>query len=623
MSTASWRKKGRGAFAVLGAMAALALPGAAFAAEEDEEPVEHEPLDVLLHQRVTARDGVSLSATVWKPTLLDSVPTVLVVTPYISDEAHDRARTFVDRGYAMVSLDRRGRGDSGGPPQVFTDVGPDACAVIDWIKAQDWSDGRVVMRGGSYRGMTQWMTARHCPEQLLTIIPTASAYPGEDFPRVGAHGAYAYLVRWLALTDGRTGNDKLFADTDYWDSKYAEAFRRYLPFSELDRFVGVPSAQFQHWVAGLNELPDFDHVTPQAAHYGAMTFPVLTITGHYDGDQPGALRYYREHMLHAPTEAAEQHYLVIGPWDHGDTRRPTRELGTSEAVVFGENSVFDMDQFNLDWLDWQLQRGSKPEFLEDRVAYYLTGADQWRYATSLEAVSDRTQTLYLQAKSFEAYEGFRSGQLVDAPAAESAVHTFKSDPLDVSALEITETHHFDLIAGGEIDDPSPGYLEQTLTFHSPRLEQPMRIAGQLRLTLYLEMDVPDADIVAHVWAVLPDATVRLLGADTVRARFRSGEPELVEPGVIEPYVFDRFYWQARELPKGAQIRLTVGPLNDPTMQKNFNSGGRLGFETAEDVRVATIQLHHDAQYPSRLELPLVAKKTADDTGAEPAAGSRR
>ena len=27
-----------------------------------------------------------------------------------------------------------------------------------------------------------------------------------------------------------------------------------------------------------------------------MDVPILSITGHYDGDQPGALTFYREHM---------------------------------------------------------------------------------------------------------------------------------------------------------------------------------------------------------------------------------------------------------------------------------------------------------------------------------------
>ena len=31
-----------------------------------------------------------------------------------------------------------------------------------------------------------------------------------------------------------------------------------------------------------------------------MNFPVLTATGFFDDDQPGALRYYRDHVKNAP-----------------------------------------------------------------------------------------------------------------------------------------------------------------------------------------------------------------------------------------------------------------------------------------------------------------------------------
>ena len=55
-----------------------------------------------------------------------------------------------------------------------------------------------------------------------------------------------------------------------------------------------------------------------------MAFPVLTATGYFDDDQPGALRYYRNHEAHAPAEALSRSYLVIGPWDHGGTQQPSK-----------------------------------------------------------------------------------------------------------------------------------------------------------------------------------------------------------------------------------------------------------------------------------------------------------
>ena len=80
--------------------------------------------------------------------------------------------------------------------------------------------------------------------------------------------------------------------------------------------------------------------------------------------------------------------------------------------------------------------------------------------------------------------------------------------------------------------------------------------------------------------------------------------KLVEANVVEEYVFQRFYWTSFTLEPGTRLRVVVGPLNRPYMPKNYNSGGRLGYETAQDARTATIKIHHNEDYPSRLELPI-------------------
>ncbi|MEL7017783.1 MAG: CocE/NonD family hydrolase, partial [Pseudomonadota bacterium] len=194
----------------------------------------------MLQQKIPAPDGTLLAATVWKPDADDKKYTaILVVTPYVSDEAQSRARLYADRSYAMVSLDRRSRGASGGDYEILTDVGPDACATIDWIKAQPWPDGLVAMRGGSYRGMTQWMTASTCPEKLETIIPTASVYPGhDDFPLGRGLGSYKYIAQWLSFVAGPTNNFNLFADQDYWHERTMTSYRTHLPFHQCPASTG-------------------------------------------------------------------------------------------------------------------------------------------------------------------------------------------------------------------------------------------------------------------------------------------------------------------------------------------------------------------------------------------------
>jgi predicted acyl esterase len=57
---------------------------------------------------------------------------------------------------------------------------------------------------------------------------------------------------------------------------------------------------------------------------------------------------------------------------------------------------------------------------------------------------------------------------------------------------------------------------------------------------------------------------------------------------------------ARRMPAGARLRLTIAPLNSPNFQKNYNTGGQ------EDARVAHIEIFHDAEHASQLILPLAA-----------------
>jgi hypothetical protein len=50
------------------------------------------------------------------------------------------------------------------------------------------------------------------------------------------------------------------------------------------------------------------------------------------------------------------------------------------------------------------------------------------------------------------------------------------------------------------------------------------------------------------------------------------------------------------------------PLNSPNYQKNYNTGGRIGYEDAKEARVAHIELFHGGRRSSALLLPQAAAK---------------
>ena len=147
--------------------------------------------------------------------------------------------------------------------------------------------------------------------------------------------------------------------------------------------------------------------------YARLDLPILTITGHYDGDQVGALTYYRNHMRLGSPAARDRHYLIIGPWDYSGTRTPEREVG---GLKLGETSVLDVNDLHRQWYDWTMKGGARPPFLQKRVAYYVVGpgAEKWKYADTLEEVGAQKRTLYLASENGRADDAFHSGSLAEA-----------------------------------------------------------------------------------------------------------------------------------------------------------------------------------------------------------------
>jgi len=63
---------------------------------------------------------------------------------------------FLDRGFAFVVQDVRGKFRSEGETIAFVREVEDGADTLDWLASQTWCDGDVGMWGDSYYGFTQW-----------------------------------------------------------------------------------------------------------------------------------------------------------------------------------------------------------------------------------------------------------------------------------------------------------------------------------------------------------------------------------------------------------------------------------------------------------------------------------
>jgi uncharacterized protein len=367
----------------------IGTPATRSLAQEGGAPAMATP-DMRWGVKTPMRDGVLLNATVFQPhAQKESLPVIFTLTPYIGDSYTDRAIYFAQHGYVYALVDVRGRGNSGGVFEPFANDVKDGYDVVEWFRKQSLCNGKVTMWGGSYAGFDQWTALKEFPPQLATIDPAAAAHPGVDFP-FQYNIFVPYDQKWLSFTSGVTSNAMLFGNSSFWEAKAREYYDRHLAFQDFDGLAGNPSAVFQKWLK--HPTPDayyYDAMAPSPEQYKRISVPILTITGDYDGDQPGAFTYYKRHMEYGTPEAKQNHFLIIGPWDHAGTRTPKREVG---RLKFGEASVLDLNKLHAEWYDWTMKSGKKPEFLKKLVAYYVVGegAKKWKYEDTLKAFRMRS-----------------------------------------------------------------------------------------------------------------------------------------------------------------------------------------------------------------------------------------
>lgn len=550
---------------------------------------------------IPLRDGVKLDGAIYRPrNQSQPQPCVFTLTPYTAVTAHDRGMYFAAHGYVFLSIDSRGRGDSGGVFKPMVQEGRDAYDVVEWLAKQPFCNGKIAMWGGSFSGYNQWMAAAEHAPHLTTIVPAAAAAPGVDFPGVN-NIVYSISLQWLqAAVSGRTLQAPLLGDSVFWAERFRDAFVRHDPYRQLDVAVGGRSEIFQEWLDHPTVDAYWDHYNPTPQQYAGIDMPVLTITGQYDGDQLGALAHYRRHLAAATAGARAKHYLVIGPWDHGQTRSPSNDVG---GLKLGPASVLDLNDLHRQWYDWTLKGGAPPAFLRERVAYYVTGAETWRYADSLDAVTKSTRALYLASDHGYANDAFRSGRLQESTDADGAPDHYRYDPLDVSTADLQATTR-----PWELTDQREVVLAagQRLIYHSAPIERDTEISGAFRLSAWVALDQPDTDFSVQVYQIAPDGSSLLLTSTRARARYRDGlrAEKLVPKGEVIEYRFDNFPFVARKLSKGSRLRLVFGPLNSIYWQKNYNSGGVVARESIKEARTVTVALYHDAQHPSALYVPL-------------------
>ena len=227
---------------------------------------------------VRMRDGVVLRADVMRPPEADKFPVLVYRTPYGKDAAQQQYTTFkhgVERGYAVVIQDVRGRHQSDGDFRPYENEGQDGYDTIEWAAAQPWSNGNVGTFGLSYPGAVQWLAAVQNPPHLRAMVPAMTFSTPRNFFYAGGTWDMSWIdwiwdnIAWDTrakknLPGPRTYREALAA------SEHEQRIRKLIQLivserdpavlsmlaSELERLLKLEEAQLRHsggrpWVGSL------------------------------------------------------------------------------------------------------------------------------------------------------------------------------------------------------------------------------------------------------------------------------------------------------------------------------------------------------------------------------------
>ena len=602
---------------------------------------------VVVHEAAVmrARDGTRLVMDIYFPAhqgikAAGRFPVLLERTPYNRKLPRfvEFGRAAAQRGYVFIVQDVRGRFGSSGHFHMMTNIpteGDDGWDTVEWIKQQDWYDGRLGTVGGSFSAANQQALALLKPYGLRAQVlrDGGNNYYQRMFRY---HGAYnlGVTLAW-ALDHGSQGHEAMA------DPSIAEALKEM--GRSLDKWLG--SKPLRRGQTPLSLAPAYEDVffsmmekTDDEPYWHN---PTVRLEGRWD-EYPkdvaillisGWFAHHANANLEKLNELGKRSQrsvqLLMGPWVH--------HPGMGEITVAGEAEFgIEAARFGpvtklwLDWLDRQMGPSPVADAREETaLRYFLMGTGdghrteqgrifhggEWHSSKVWPPTHVKPVAWYLQPDK---------GLTTRLPSETNAYSTYEFDPEHPfptigATSQQSENYPAFILPGPRDQVCRPDFFacrgqsgplsERTdvLVFQTAALDQPIEVTGPLSVRLWVSSSAADTDFTARLIDVYPpsdqwpEGYALLLSEGILRMRYRDRQAkgELIEPGKI--YEIEIEINPTSNLFKtGHRIRLDISSSSFPGYDINPNTGEPLGRHT--HTVPATQTIFHDHARPSQIVL---------------------
>ena len=584
------------------------------------------------------RDGIRLSTNIYRPKTNDKVPVIFSRTPYNFNswgDGKERTRTLqsalqmVEKGYAYVVQNERGRYFSEGEWDILGVPLTDGYDAFTWLSNQAWSNGKIgtigcsstaewqmavasldhpahaamvpqgfgagVGRVGQYFEQGNWY--RGGVEQLLFASWLYGVEQDKFKPRIPAGASQEDLIRISRFYDLAPENPPV---------NWAEAFQ-HLPLKDLLKNVSGKKEIFDKMIV---RKPNDEDWYKGGLYHDDMGFgvPSFWFVSWYDVATSPNLELFNHVRNNAESKSVrENQYLVISPTLHCGFKR------AKENTIVGELSVGDArlnydEQISL-WFDHFL-KGEKNNFENKipRVQYYTMGINKWQQSETWPPKDVTYQTYFLGSKG-NAQTMYGNGTLsLSKNSKPQGKDSFVYDPMNpVKSYGGGVCCTGNAVQGGSFDQRIMETRADILVYTSQPLEEGIEVSGFIEADLYVSSDVKDTDFTIKIIDVYPDGRAYNLDETIQRARYRDGYDKEVFMDKGEVYKVSLSPMSTSNyFKKGHRIRIEVSSSNFPRFARNLNTGGN-NYDEKIGV-IATNNIHYSENYPSQIRIPVISKK---------------
>jgi uncharacterized protein len=524
--------------AALAGLAAACAPARAAAPPPVMPPATYK--SVSKEVLVTMDDGVKIGTTVAFPSadgatpLPGRFPVVLQMTPYGRTGVCGCTPpdTFATRGIIGAVADVRGTGGSGGSlkDNYFSPrEARDGYELVEYFGTQPYSSGKVGMTGGSYVGITQYLTAELQPPHLAVITPIVAL--GDLYRDAYGHGGvpnFFFDTQYIAVQGG-PGTLSTNTDPSLLGDSIANKVGQSPPGTIAFDYLARP-----------NDDAFYRERSP-IYRAGAIKVPVLDVGNWHDGLLRGAPEMYRVLARRPGVETR----LFMDPCTH-------KGCGAPFAPFTNPPGRYDSAAMVFEFLRKYLVGAATPA--RPPVEYYLQHANRY---VSAPAWPPPTVT----------FRRFGLG---------SATKQYVSDP--AAGLSMAFDQYGTVAASPYL--PTDQRLEgpHGLTLRLPVRTTPLVLAGPIALHLVASSTATDTDWYAKLADVAPDGSESIITEGALRASHRALDPKLstperpyhthTDPQPIVPgrfYAYDIEIWPtAYEVAPGHRLQLRLTSTDLPT-----------------------------------------------------------